>query len=103
MMHDNNDDIDMVVDKSGKKMSGEIKDIQIDRENYHIHTIKAIFSKLQSDTLSDLLSKTDKRLRDSLLTLMNAAVKNLATALQITPAFAQGLKGTRLNLLTTLM
>lgn len=88
MMPDDTDDTDMAVDKVAKKISGEIRDIPIDRGNYHTIN-KNICSKFQSDTLSDLLSKINKRLHGSLPVLMignmiTTIIKNLATPLKIT-------------------
>ena len=51
LLHMMPDDTDDTVDKVAKKISVEIRDIQTDREKYHTHINKDIYSKFQSDTL----------------------------------------------------
>lgn len=95
MLPDESDDINLAIDTVAKKISKEIKDIEIDKENYYTHIDKVICDKFQSDTLGELLSKVStQRLRpDSLQSMMignivTSVVKNQATPLQITLALS---------------
>ena len=57
MIPKDTDDVDKAVNNVAKKISKEIREIQIDRENYHAHIDKDICSKFQSNTFQSLCQK----------------------------------------------
>lgn len=69
LLLDNTYDTEGAIDEVAKIFS-EIENIGLDRENYLNYFNKDICSKLQSDTLSHILSIKSKRLYDSLLGLV---------------------------------
>ena len=85
---DDTDDTSEAIEKAAKKIRAEIDSIETDRKNYHCHIDNDICSKLQSNTLHDVLSRVSQKLQQSLPALLigniiTSVVKNLATPLQI--------------------
>ena len=57
MIPEDTDDVDKAVDNVAKNISKEIREMQIDRENYHAHIDKDICSKFQSNTFQSFCQK----------------------------------------------
>ncbi len=87
-MSDGDDDVSEAIEVIAKKIKSEIGDMEIDRNNYLCHVNKDICARFQSNTLEDLLSKINPKMRQSLPALLigniiTSLVKNQATPLQI--------------------
>ncbi len=87
-MSDGDDYVSEAIEVIAKKIKSEIGDMEIDRNNYLCHVNKDICARFQSNTLEDLLSKINPKMRQSLPALLigniiTPLVKNQATPLQI--------------------
>ena len=62
---DDLDNIDMVIKKVAKHIKAAIDNIEIQSDIYHTHINKDICCQFESDILSDLLSKVNKKFNQS--------------------------------------
>ena len=77
MPDDTDDQMNEAIEKVAKQIKTEINNIEADRKNYYSHIDRDICSVFQSNTLDDILSKVNQKLKQSLPALLIGNIGNI--------------------------